>query len=117
MVIIDDCKLTLAIARDIMEDAGYDVETAESGIAANSFIYQTPPPALILIDVVMPMLNGDRKVKLLKDRDSSSNIPVVLMSSKSAEELQALKESSGADGFVPKPLNRDELLDEVRRLI
>jgi len=116
VVIIDDCKLSLAIARDLMEEAGFEVDTAESGISANRYIYQIPSPDLILVDIVMPMLNGDRKVKLLKDRPSSRNIPVVIMSTKSTEELQALKKSSGADGFVPKPLNKDVLFREVRRL-
>jgi len=115
IIIIDDCKLTLTMARDILEEAGYEVLTSESGIEANQHIYATPPPDLILIDVVMPMLQGDRKVKLLKDRHTSARIPVLLMSSKSNEELERLVHESGADGFMQKPLRPQTLLSTVEQ--
>ncbi|PLY07717.1 MAG: two-component system response regulator [Desulfuromonas sp.] len=115
VILIDDCKLTLAMARDILEPAGYEVLTAESGIEANQHIYATPPPDLIMIDVVMPMLQGDRKVKLLKDRETSAKIPVLLMSSKSLDELEVLVRESGADGYMQKPLRPQNLLQAVEQ--
>ena len=114
ILIIDDCKLTLAIARDILETAGYAVIVAESGIEANKYIYGGSPPAVILIDVEMPLLRGDRKVRLLKAAPTSRDIPVILMSHKSESELQALCEASGADSYIPKPLPKDALLALVR---
>ncbi len=116
ILIIDDCKLTLAIARDILKDAGYDVIVASSGIEANKYIYCPFPPAVILIDVEMPLLRGDRKVRLLKASPSSQAIPVVLISHKSEAELQSLCEESGADCYIPKPLQKDALLALVRGL-
>ena len=68
-----------------------------------------------MIDVVMPMLQGDRKVKLLKERETSSHIPIVLMSSKSIEELDQLVQSSGADGYMQKPLRPQNLLQTVHQ--
>lgn len=115
IVIIDDCRLTLTMARDILEQEGYEVLTAESGIEANQHIYASPPPDLIMIDVVMPMLQGDRKVKLLKDRETSARIPVLLMSSKSLEELEQLVRESGADGYMQKPLRPQNLLQAVQQ--
>ncbi len=115
IVVIDDCRLTLTMARDILEEAGYEVLTAESGIEANEHIYASPPPDLILIDVVMPMLQGDRKVKLLKDRHTSARIPVLLMSSKSIEELERLVAESGADGYMQKPLRPENLLNTIHQ--
>ncbi len=117
IIVIDDCKLTLAMARDILEEAGHQVVTAETGIEANEHIYGLPRPELILIDVVMPMLNGDRKVRLLKDREVSREIPVVLMSTKSEEELHELAAASGADGFLQKPLTHEKLLGLVERFL
>jgi len=115
IVIIDDCKLTLTMARDILSQEGFEVLTAESGIEANEHIYASPSPDLILIDVVMPMLQGDRKVKLLKERSSSAHIPVLLMSSKSLGELENLTRESGADGYVQKPLRPQNLLAAVQQ--
>lgn len=117
VVVIDDSKLVLAVAADALEGAGYEVITSDSGIEANQFIYSSRRPDLILIDVMMPMLNGDRKVRLLKERESSRHIPVLLMSTKPSDELEALVKSSGADGYIQKPFNEAGLVSQVQRFI
>jgi CheY-like chemotaxis protein len=117
IVIIDDSKLVLAVAADALQSAGFEVITTESGIEANQYIYASRRPDLILIDVMMPLLNGDRKVRLLKERESSRHIPVVLMSTKPMEELEKLAQTSGADGFIQKPFDERSLLRQVRRIL
>jgi CheY-like chemotaxis protein len=116
-VVIDDCKLTLAIAKDILEAAGYEVFTAESGIDANSIIYVPARPDLILLDVEMPMLRGDRKVQLLKRSESSRDIPVVLISHRPAAELAELARLCGADSYLVKPLQKNSLLEHLSRFV
>lgn len=117
IVVIDDCRLTLAIARDILEEAGFEVLTAETGIDANGYIYGTPQPDLILVDVEMPMLRGDRKVRLLKAAEASRDIPVILMSQKPAAEMERLARASGADSYLVKPLRREALLEQITRFV
>lgn len=117
VVVIDDSKLVLAMATDVLEGAGYEVYTADSGIEANRHIYSSHRPDLILIDVMMPMLNGDRKVRLLKERESSRDIPILLMSTKPQEELEVLARTSGADGYVLKPFNGPSLIQQVERIL
>lgn len=117
ILIIDDCRLTRTIATDMLAEAGYQVQGAESAIEANPLIEAEPAPSLILMDVVMPMLSGDRKVRRMKARESSRAIPVILISTKPRSELRSLAEAAGADAFLQKPLNRSELLETVRRLL
>jgi len=117
VVVIDDCRLTLAMAKDILEEAGLEVFVAESGIEANTAIYGSPPPDLILLDVEMPMLRGDRKVELLKRSASSRQIPVVLMSHRRPEDLAAMASRCGADSFLVKPLRKNTLLEHLARYI
>jgi len=117
VVVIDDSKLVLAVASDALRNAGYDVIATESGIEANQYIYATRRPDLILIDVMMPMLNGDRKVRLLKQRESSSRIPILLMSTKPRPELEKLVHSSGADGFILKPFDETSLVERVTEFL
>jgi CheY-like chemotaxis protein len=117
IVVIDDSKLVLAVAADALQSAGFEVITTDSGIEANQYIYASRRPDLILIDVMMPLLNGDRKVKLLKERETSRHIPVVLMSTKPTEELQKLAQTSGADGFIQKPFDENSLVRQVRRIL
>lgn len=117
VVVIDDSKLVLAVAADALKGAGYEVITADSGIEANRHIYSSRRPDLILIDVMMPMLNGDRKVRLLKERESSRNIPILLMSTKPREELEILARTSGADGYVLKPFDDNSLIRQVGSIL
>jgi len=117
ILIVDDDKLSLTIARDMLEEAGYEVQSAGSALEANTHIYGPSQPDLILLDVVMPLLSGDRKIQFLKEREASKNIPVVLMSGKPRQELREIARSSGADGFLTKPLDKDSLVSAILRHI
>jgi CheY-like chemotaxis protein len=117
IVVIDDSKLVLAVASDALQSAGFEVMATDSGIEANQHIYASRRPDLILIDVMMPLLNGDRKVKLLKERESSRHIPILLMSSKPAEELAAISRESGADGYLQKPFDAQTLVRKVQEVL
>lgn len=117
IVIIDDSELVLAVATEALESAGFEVLATDSGIEANQFIYSSRRPDLILMDVMMPLLNGDRKVRLLKERESSRHIPVILMSTKARDELEQLTRDSGADGYIQKPFDEASLVLQVDRIL
>ena len=103
ILIIDDSELVLAMAKDALEQAGYQVLTATNGIEANRFIFSREKPALIIMDIMMPMLDGNKKAKLLKENEVSKDIPILLLSSKSEQEMRQLVTEAGADGFILKP--------------
>lgn len=117
VVVIDDSEVVLAMISDILGGAGFEVLTSESGIDANRHIYSSRKPDLILVDVMMPLLQGDKKVKLIKQRENSRDIPILLMSSKSIDELKRLVESSGADGYIQKPFSPAALVNQVRNAV
>ena len=114
ILVIDDDPLVLAMSQDFLEDAGYRVSTARDAIYSNDVIYGNDPPALILMDVMMPLMTGDKKVRALKRRDRSSSIPVLLVSGKKEAELQRLASEVGADGYLTKPFNAEKLVGTVR---
>lgn len=114
IIVIDDCRVTLAMLTDMLESAGFRVSTAEDSIYSNHLIYNSSPPDMILLDVMMPHMSGDKKAKKLKERKGSSTIPVLLISSKDEKELSAMVATSGADGFLHKPFTADKLLDTVQ---
>jgi len=99
---------------DMLERAGFKVTTAEDSVYSNHLIYNSSPPDLILLDVMLPHMSGDKKVRKLKERKNSHAIPVLLISSKDETELANLAASSGADGFLQKPFSADKLLDTVQ---
>jgi CheY-like chemotaxis protein len=115
ILVIDDEAVSRAMTSDMLQEAGYEVETADSALAANEHIYGPFSPDIILMDVMMPFLDGDRKIGLMRNREASRNIPVILMSSKPEAELETIARNSGADAFLTKPLEKSSLLAAIRR--
>lgn len=114
ILIVDDSELVLAMARDALEEGGYEVFTATNGIEANSYIFSKNKPDLIILDVMLPMLDGNKKAKLLREKEFSRHIPILLISSKSEEELTRLTAEAGVDGYIRKPFTSIGIVDRVR---
>ena len=114
ILIIDDSELVLAMAKDALEQAGYQVLTATNGIEANRFIFSREKPALIIMDIMMPMLDGNKKAKLLKENEVSKDIPILLLSSKSEQEMRQLVTEAGANGFILKPFTPSGITSGVQ---
>lgn len=117
VLVIDDDKLILRIAGDILEGAGYRVSTAEDVLYCNNIIYGKTPPDLIIMDINLPFMTGDHKVRIMKGRATGSQIPIILFSSTGEEELQAIAARCGADGYLTKPIDDRRLLDTVNRIL
>lgn len=117
ILIVDDSELVLAMARDALEGAGYEVFTATNGIEANSYIFSVHKPDLIILDVMLPMLDGNKKAKLLREKEFSREIPILLLSSKGEDELQRLTVEAGADGFIRKPFTNERIVASVREFL
>lgn len=117
IVVIDDCKVVQAMASDYLGAAGFRVSTADDGVYSNHLIYSRTPPDLILLDIVMPLMSGEKKLKLLKSREKSRNIPVLLISSKEERELREIGAACGADGCLSKPFTEDQLVLSVQSLL
>lgn len=117
ILIIDDSELVLAMAKDALEQAGYQVLTATNGIEANRFIFSKEKPDLIIMDIMMPMLDGNKKAKLLKENEVSRNIPILLLSSKGEAEMRALMAEAGANGYILKPFSAQQITETVRRCL
>ncbi len=118
ILIVDDSELVLAMAKDALMAAGYEVFTATNGIEANSYIFSTNSrPDLIILDIMMPLLDGNKKAKLLKEKDFSKDIPIMFISSKTEEELEKLVEESGADGYICKPFTSSGIVSTVRKVL
>lgn len=117
ILVIDDDPVLLAMMRDDLEEAGFQVSTADCGVYSNHIIYGNDPPDLILLDVIMPHMSGVKKSQLIKQRDKSSEIPIILMSSKNEEELEGLAKKALADDFITKPYQVEALLAKIGRLL
>lgn len=103
ILVVDDSEIALGMAREALEAGGFEVVTALDAKAADKYIFCDDQPDLIILDVMLPMLDGDKKAKMLKKNELTRHIPILLLSSKPEEELRWLVSESGADGFIRKP--------------
>jgi CheY-like chemotaxis protein len=116
VLVVDDSDIVLAKASEALSAKGDEVYTALSAAAADRYIYGDPRPDLIIMDVMMPLLDGDQKVRILKADRATRDIPILLMSSKAEEELARLTSLSGADGYIRKPFTFRDLIAMVERI-
>jgi DNA-binding response OmpR family regulator len=114
---LDDSELVLAMAKDALEEAGFTVRIATNGIEANRYIFSKERPDLIIMDIMMPMLDGNKKAKILKDNELSRDIPILLLSSKGDEEVRQLAKEAGADGYILKPFSPADIVAKVKKFI
>lgn len=113
ILVVDDSEIVLEKAKEALVGRGYDVVTAANASAADRFIYGDARPDVIILDVMMPYLDGDQKARMLKAERSTRDIPILLLSSKPEDELARLTNESGSDGYIRKPFTFKELADKV----
>ncbi len=113
-VVDDEPAMTAAIAR-VLKRADYEVKTANDGFSAGAII-QSFKPALMTVDLNMPGVNGFDVINYVKSDANLHETRVLVIS---AEPIQRIRETvrHGADGYLSKPFENEELLQEVRRIL
>ncbi len=117
ILVVDDSETALAMVREALEEGGFDVVTALDAKEADRHLNAAQQPDLVIIDVMMPGLAGDKKAKMLKENKRTRNIPVLLLSSKPQNELEWLVHESGADGFIRKPFGFRQIVEQVKEAL
>lgn len=113
ILIIDDSEIARQGVRLALEPAGYEILDLRSALEAPRVILRKTPD-LVLMDVAMPDLSGDKAVEVIRASKALRRIKVVLYSEKSVEELERLVESCGADGYIKKAPNDADLVRRVK---
>jgi CheY-like chemotaxis protein len=115
ILVIDDEAPVRAVVMALLEDTDYDVIGAGNGLEAMASLHKDPSRfQLVLLDLMMPYMSGWDVLNTMRSQPTLASIPVVIMTAGANMRQQAL--DSGAAGYLPKPIDFDQLLDITEQL-
>ena len=118
VLVVDDCKRTTELIKEELDGKGFEVHLATTVDQATRLILREKTrPDIVLLDVIMPGVNGEQFCRFIKRNELFSGITVVLCSGMDKEELRGIAQKCGADGFVHKEsfLGKETLAELLRQ--
>ncbi len=116
ILVVEDDPKQRVLARDLLQVSGFMVIEAPDGEKGIELAKKFQP-ALILMDIMMPKVDGYTACNEIKMDKATKAIPVVMLTSLDFKLNKALGKSVGADAYITKPLDRDELLDVISKFL
>lgn len=113
VLIVDDEPNILKLVTFILKSNGYDTIEASSGIECLEKA-ETEKPDIIILDVMMPEMDGFEAAKKVKSNPITRHIPILMLSSKAQFEDKMTGIDSGAMDYITKPFDKQELLEKVK---
>jgi twitching motility two-component system response regulator PilH len=115
ILVVDDSPTERFFLSELLVKNGYLVSMAESGEEAVAQA-KASHPDLIVMDVVMPGMNGFQATRALSKEDTTKNIPVIMCTTKGQETDRVWGIRQGAKAYLVKPVNPDDLLGQIKAL-
>lgn len=116
VLIVDDSSTERQILTGYLQELGITVTTAESGEEALEKISKINPD-LIILDVVLPGKSGFEICREIKSGQNTGKIPIIMCSTKGSEMDKFWGMKQGADAYIPKPVDKEELFSALKKLI
>lgn len=116
VLVVEDSLSTRVMIRDWLKDNGFVVKVACDGLEAIK-VLKAYSPDIVLLDIVMPQMNGYELCRHLKSEPKTKNVPVVMCSSKREEFDRYWAMKQGADAYIAKPFPASELITTMQQLL
>ena len=113
ILVVDDTSDNLFLVSNLLKDL-YTVKVANSGEKALKYLFQSTPPDLILLDIMMPVLSGYDVIKKIKQNPLLQDIPVIFLTAKSSVEDEKIGLELGAADYIIKPISPPILLARIK---
>ena len=116
ILLVDDEPDFLLLVKSRLEANGYETSEASDGVEA-LLKAKTEKPDLILLDLMLPKMDGYKVCGLLKKDRRYAKIPIILFTARAQEQDKKLGEEAGADAYLTKPFEPEALLAKIRELL
>ena len=116
ILIVDDDQQVRTLLRRLLFESGYTTIMAVDGRQGVE-LAKTRKPDLILMDILMPNMDGHIACHIIKTDSVTKEIPVVIFTAVDSERSKEIAKEVGADGYITKPFGRDKLLDTISQLL
>jgi len=116
ILIVEDEPRNMTLTRDLLKISGYETIEAVDGKQGVEKA-KSAKPNLILMDIMMPGMDGYSACREIKADQSTKNIPVVMLTAVGYDLNKKLAKQMGADGYVTKPFSRQQLIDAISPLL
>ncbi|MDX1754625.1 MAG: ATP-binding protein [Marinobacter sp.] len=116
VLVVDDIEPNRAVLEDLLTGLGFDVESAENGQQALEVAMQVQPD-LIVMDLVMPVMGGIEATQSLRSTPGLEATPVIMASASARPQDESASISAGANIFITKPIDLEQFLSQVGRLL
>ncbi len=116
VLLIDDEKPYTKVIKDALEAQGIQVVVANSAMEA-LMLFQQVTPDLVLLDVMMPEVDGLKLLRWLREHSERKRVPIHVVSAKAQPQDREAALRSGADGFTAKPFTMEELRKLIREYV
>jgi CheY-like chemotaxis protein len=116
VLIVDDDPLIIRMLRNNLEKEGYSVKVANHGLQALEEV-KVNKPNLIILDIMMPLLDGFKTARFLKFDKRFRDIPIIVLTSRATEGERKIGEQVGADEYLFKPFRPLQVLNVVKRYL
>ncbi|MBN2385358.1 response regulator [bacterium] len=116
ILLVDDSETVLMMEKMILKKERFSFIEAKNGQEAVDKAV-TEKPNLILLDIMMPVMNGIEACKNIRANDVTREIPIIMVTTRGEEENVKLAFQNGCDDYVTKPINSTELLTKIRQCL
>lgn len=116
VLIVDDSPTETYKFKEILEKHGFDIITADNG-ADGVAVARQEKPDVVLMDVVMPGLNGFQATRQLSKGPDTQHIPVIIVTTKDQETDKVWGRRQGASDYLTKPVDEAVLIDTIKRVL
>ena len=114
ILVVDDEARMRKLVKDFLVKKNFDVIEAENGEAACDIFFDDQSIGLIILDVMMPKINGYKVCRLLKFDAKYKDIPILMVTARSQDEDKVIGEETGANEYITKPFQVDYVLEKVK---